>query len=338
VGRRRGQHSEDDPAGTTSFGSLNNSQDHSGYTGQEQLDQLALVHLNGRVYDPVIGRMISADPTVPNADDAQQYNRYTYVLNNGLAFIDPSGFTTSDAERRMMSDGGFANGISYADLLKQQNQDKQEPIQLEQVVIGGTSTPQSAGGGFIHLSMTLSLRTTTLPAARMPTVVVRGTRAAPRAAALAISAAEWLLMTPPGRVLMMMLIPANAGQNDPCQTGALCEWNHRVELTSVWEKCKADSVNAADADSGDKPKPSDGQQPDYATPTQERIDLDAGLMALASITKMVASGKKIVVVKTPTVASSGRGGQIKRTGRRGETVKACGQMALCEADNECKKL
>jgi len=268
-GRRRGQHGEDDPAGTTSFGSLNNSQDHSGYTGQEQLDHLALVHLNGRVYDPVIGRMISADPTVPDADDAQQYNRYTYVLNNGLAFIDPTGFSTSDAERRMMSDGGFANGISYADLLKQQNQDKQEPIQLEQVTIGGTSTPQLAGGGFSQLAMTLSLPTTTLPAARLPTVVVRGTRAASRVAVLATSVVEWAFTTPPGRVLLLMLIPANAGQNDPCQTGALCLWSDRVQLTSVWEKYKADSVNAANADSGEKPKPSDGQQPEYVTPTQD---------------------------------------------------------------------
>jgi RHS repeat-associated protein len=37
-----------------------------GFTGQEELTVSGLVHLNGRVYDPMFGRMISADPTVPH--------------------------------------------------------------------------------------------------------------------------------------------------------------------------------------------------------------------------------------------------------------------------------
>jgi RHS repeat-associated protein len=36
-----------------------------GFTGQEELADVGLVHLNGRVYDPLIGRMMSADPMVP---------------------------------------------------------------------------------------------------------------------------------------------------------------------------------------------------------------------------------------------------------------------------------
>jgi RHS repeat-associated protein len=37
-----------------------------GFTGEEELTVGGLVHLNGRVYDPTFGRMISADPTVPD--------------------------------------------------------------------------------------------------------------------------------------------------------------------------------------------------------------------------------------------------------------------------------
>lgn len=63
-----------------------------GFTGQEHLDHLALIHFNGRVFDPVLGRFISADPHIQYADNTQSYNRYSYVLNNALSATDPSGF------------------------------------------------------------------------------------------------------------------------------------------------------------------------------------------------------------------------------------------------------
>ena len=48
--------------------------------------------MNGRVYDPRIGRFISADPYVPEPYSGQGLNRYAYVMNNPLSLIDPSGF------------------------------------------------------------------------------------------------------------------------------------------------------------------------------------------------------------------------------------------------------
>jgi RHS repeat-associated protein len=63
-----------------------------GYTGHEQLDEVGLIHMNGRVYDPTIGRFLSADPFVQAPDFTQSLNRYSYVLNNPLSLTDPSGF------------------------------------------------------------------------------------------------------------------------------------------------------------------------------------------------------------------------------------------------------
>ena len=63
-----------------------------GYTGHEQLAGVGLIHMNGRVYDPILGRMASADPFVPSAENMQAYNRYAYVLNNPLRYTDPDGF------------------------------------------------------------------------------------------------------------------------------------------------------------------------------------------------------------------------------------------------------
>ena len=63
-----------------------------GFTGHEGLDAVGLVHMNGRVYDPLIGRFVSADPYIPAPHLTQSYNRYSYTLNNSLSYIDPDGF------------------------------------------------------------------------------------------------------------------------------------------------------------------------------------------------------------------------------------------------------
>ena len=63
-----------------------------GYTGHEHLTEVRLIHMNGRVYDPVAGRMLQADPVVQDPMGSQSYNRYSYVLNNPLVYTDPSGY------------------------------------------------------------------------------------------------------------------------------------------------------------------------------------------------------------------------------------------------------
>jgi RHS repeat-associated protein len=67
-----------------------------GYTGEEMLDAFGLVHMNGRIYDPLVGRMLSADPFVKDITNSQNHNRYSYVLNNPLTLTDPSGYEDAD--------------------------------------------------------------------------------------------------------------------------------------------------------------------------------------------------------------------------------------------------
>ena len=64
-----------------------------GYTGHEQLDDSGLIHMNGRIYDPELGRMLGADPIVQLPEFSQNLNRYSYVLNNPLNATDPSGYS-----------------------------------------------------------------------------------------------------------------------------------------------------------------------------------------------------------------------------------------------------
>ena len=62
-----------------------------GYTGHDQLDNLGLIHMGG-VYDPAIGRFLSADLFVQSPYDSQSFNRYSYVRNNPLGRVDPTGY------------------------------------------------------------------------------------------------------------------------------------------------------------------------------------------------------------------------------------------------------
>lgn len=73
-------------------GTIDASSTSRGFTGHEHLDELDFIHMNARVYDPDIGRFLSADPTVPDTKNPQAFNRYTYVMNNPLNLYDPTGF------------------------------------------------------------------------------------------------------------------------------------------------------------------------------------------------------------------------------------------------------
>lgn len=64
---------------------------HRGYTGHEHLAEFRLIDMNGRMYDPLLGRFLSPDPFVQMPGFSQNYNRYSYCLNNPLRFTDPSG-------------------------------------------------------------------------------------------------------------------------------------------------------------------------------------------------------------------------------------------------------
>ena len=63
-----------------------------GFGNHLQLDALEVVHMGGRVYDPLLGRFLSPDPFVQTLNSTQALNRYAYVLNSPLSLVDPSGF------------------------------------------------------------------------------------------------------------------------------------------------------------------------------------------------------------------------------------------------------
>jgi RHS repeat-associated protein len=80
-------------APTTGDETTINSISRQGYTGQTTLGvSMGLNHLNGRIEDTITGRFLSPDPYVPNPVNTQSFNRYSYVNNNPLSLVDPTGF------------------------------------------------------------------------------------------------------------------------------------------------------------------------------------------------------------------------------------------------------
>lgn len=96
--------------GSVSQTALKGLKSNHGFTSHEMLDNIGLVHMNGRLYDPVIGRFISADPTIDGADDLQGYNRYAYVHNNPISLIDPDGYGWTKFWKKVGNE--FKNGLN----------------------------------------------------------------------------------------------------------------------------------------------------------------------------------------------------------------------------------
>ena len=90
-----------------------------GYTGHEHIYGLGLINCNARLYDPAIGRFLAPDPLIQDPASTQNFNRYSYCLNNPLKYTDPEGefFTwkiSSDIIQIGVNFGGFGFGFEYS--------------------------------------------------------------------------------------------------------------------------------------------------------------------------------------------------------------------------------
>lgn len=61
------------------------------YTGKELDDETNLYYYGARYYDANIGRFVSVDPWGGDLTNPQSLNKYSYVMNNPLKYVDPTG-------------------------------------------------------------------------------------------------------------------------------------------------------------------------------------------------------------------------------------------------------
>ncbi len=89
-----------------------------GFTQHEHLNELQLIHMNGRMYDYNVGRFMGVDPFIQFPLNSQSLNPYSYILNNPLAATDPTGYLVGCGPGYMGCDtndrfgGGLQSGNS----------------------------------------------------------------------------------------------------------------------------------------------------------------------------------------------------------------------------------
>jgi RHS repeat-associated protein len=93
------------------------------FTGQLEVGLGGIYSYGARMYSPRLGRFLSADTIVPDWTNPQSLNRYSYVLNSPLKYIDPTGHSYCDSP--------------YADPEECDGDDE----------IGSWSPPSGGGGG-----------------------------------------------------------------------------------------------------------------------------------------------------------------------------------------------
>ena len=83
-----------------------------GFTGQDHDRDLGLIDMKGRVYDPLAGRFMTADPVMQAPFWSQGLNRYSYVFNNPINNTDPSGFIANGADYSGVAATGWGAGVT----------------------------------------------------------------------------------------------------------------------------------------------------------------------------------------------------------------------------------
>ena len=107
-----------------------------GFTGHEELPEFGVINMNGRMYDPLQGRMLAPDKLVANVLSSQAYNRFSYALNNPLLYVDPSGFLAEQSSQEPSDywTGGYNGG---------------DANELPDFIVGGGTFNNTAVGEFL---------------------------------------------------------------------------------------------------------------------------------------------------------------------------------------------
>ena len=102
------------------------------FTSQRLMTDLGIYHYGARFYSPRLGRFLSADTVVPGYANPQSLNRYSYVGNNPLRYIDPTGHRACDdideAGRCITAAGGGGMGFGGSQPTADDDEEETDPL------------------------------------------------------------------------------------------------------------------------------------------------------------------------------------------------------------------
>ena len=98
---------------------------------------------SGRMYDPVMSSFLSVDRYVQNPSNSQNFNRYSYCLNNPLKYVDPSGWQMNKPYMASYPAWSFGDNMSYEPRDLQYN----SPYMFNYSLSGGDGVSYGGGGG-----------------------------------------------------------------------------------------------------------------------------------------------------------------------------------------------
>ena len=131
----------------------------------KHLEELGLIDMNGPCYDPLIARMLSPDNYVQDPSNSQNFNRYSYVMNNPLKYVDPTGEKadhfyydeTGELIKRVAYEGAdraydaklLPNGTMQVDGENFEKSKELQAAQMEDIIGGEDQSGGSYGGSDI---------------------------------------------------------------------------------------------------------------------------------------------------------------------------------------------
>jgi RHS repeat-associated protein len=119
-----------------------------GYTSHEHYMDVGIIHMNGRLYDPLLRRFLNADENIQDPTNTQNYNKYGYVMNNPMMYTDPSGEIWGFIIGAIV--GSYISGV-------QANHGNANPFKWDwknswSAVVGGAFAGGAIGGGIQNVS------------------------------------------------------------------------------------------------------------------------------------------------------------------------------------------
>jgi RHS repeat-associated protein len=101
------------PYGETFTGTGTTENTHQ-YTAKALEAATGLYYYGARYHNPNIGRFMSVDPAGADPTDPQSWNRYAYVQNNPLKYVDPDGAQSVDFHRIVERNNRIRNRLDFA--------------------------------------------------------------------------------------------------------------------------------------------------------------------------------------------------------------------------------